>query len=181
MHAGKVISLSVSAEHGFSKQLCEAVTVVEGLGIEGDAHAGETVKHRSRVRADPTQPKLRQVHLIHSELLEELAASGFVVKPGDLGENILTEAVPLLDLPRHSILSIGNDVELEVTGLRNPCQQIENFMPGLLGQVLKKRDDGTLERKSGVMTVVHRSGVIRLGDEIRITYPEGEWLPLERV
>ncbi len=179
--AGRVIAVARRGTHRFSKEPVEAITILAGWGVEGDAHAGETVKHRSRVRADPTQPNLRQVHLIHSELFEEVAGKGFSVSPGDLGENITTSGIDLLGLPRGTVLAIGESVRLEVTGLRNPCSQIEKFCPGLLGAVLEKRPDGTLVRKSGIMSIVLEGGGVRAGDAIRVLLPAPPFQPLERV
>ncbi len=135
---GRVLAVAKDADHRFSKRRASELRVLPGLGVEGDAHQGVTVKHRSRVAADPTQPNLRQVHLIHAELFGELERKGFAVGPADLGENITTEGVDLLALPRGAFLRIGGDVVLEVTGLRNPCAQIERFRPGLLAAVLDK-------------------------------------------
>ncbi len=151
------------------------------MGVEGDAHLGETVKHRSRVSVDPTQPNLRQVHLIHSELFDVMAEKGFHVRPADLGENITTSGIDLLSLPRGTILEIGPTVRLKVTGLRNPCQQIENFQTGLLAAVLQKAEDGQLIRKSGIMTVVIAGGIVASGNTIQVTFPASPFLPLERV
>lgn len=95
-----VISVSKSDEHTFSKQVLHSITLIAGDGVEGDAHCGKTVQHRSRVKADPTQPNLRQVHLIHSELFEELKEQGFDVAAADLGENITTRGIDLLSLPK---------------------------------------------------------------------------------
>lgn len=178
---GHVIAVARRASHRFSKEVAEAITLREGLGVEGDAHAGVTVKHRSRVRADPTQPNLRQVHLIHAELFDEVAQNGFALDPGDLGENITTRGLDLLGLPRGTVLAIGAGVRLEVTGLRNPCSQIEKFRPGLLAQVLEKRPDGTLLRKAGIMSIVLAGGTVRAGDGVRAFLPPPPHLPLERV
>jgi MOSC domain-containing protein YiiM len=178
---GRVISVARDGAHRFSKDVVEAITILEGLGVEGDAHAGTTVKHRSRVKADPTQSNLRQVHLIHAELFDEVAAKGFTVAPADLGENITTQGIDLLALPRGSVLAVGESVRLEVTGLRNPCAQIEAFQPGLLGAVLDKAPDGTLIRKSGIMTIVLAGGIVQAGDTIRVELPAPPFLPLERV
>lgn len=178
---GRVIAVARDADHRFSKEVVEAITILEGLGVEGDAHAGTTVKHRSRVRADPTAPNRRQVHLIHAELFGEVAGKGFTVSPGDLGENITTTGIDLLGLPRGTVLAIGEAVRLEVTGLRNPCSQIEAFQPGLLSAVLDKHSDGTLVRKSGVMSIVLAGGTVRAGDAIRVHLPALPHLPLERV
>ena len=178
---GSVIAVAKDAGHNFSKNLVPEITLVAGLGVEGDAHLGETVRHRSRVRADPTQPNLRQVHLIHSELFDEVAEKGFAVAPADLGENITTKGIDLLGLPRHAILEIGENARLEVTGLRNPCAQIENFQKGLLAAVLDKGPNGELIRKSGIMTVVLKGGRVCAGDRIKVKLPDPPFLPLERV
>lgn len=175
-----VSAVHASPVHGFSKPSVESIEILEGLGVSGDAHSGVTVKHRSRVKADPTQPNLRQVHLIANELLDEVNALGFDVAPGALGENITTRGVDLIDLPRGTVLAIG-DVRLEVTGLRNPCSQIENFRPGLLKQMIGKRDDGTPLLRTGIMTVVVAGGVVRSGDEIAVTLPPEPHVRLERV
>ncbi|MBD8079504.1 MOSC domain-containing protein [Cellulosimicrobium arenosum] len=177
----RVVSLASDDAHRFSKHVAQEVRVVEGSGVVGDAHAGATVQHRSRVRADPTQPNLRQVHLIHAELLDELAGSGFDVAPGDLGENITTRDVDLLGLPRGTRLAIGPEVVLEVTGLRNPCQQINDFWPGLLKQVLTPDGAGGVVRRAGIMSVVRQGGTISAGDTIEVTRPETEHRPLAPV
>lgn len=178
---GRVIAVARDGAHRFSKEVVEAITIIAGLGVEGDAHAGTTVRHRSRVRADPTQPNLRQVHLIHAELFAEVAAKGFAIAPADLGENITTQGIDLLALPRGTVLAVGESVRLEVTGLRNPCAQIDAFQTGLLGAVLEKAPDGTLIRKSGIMSIVLAGGVVRAGDVIEVRLPAPPLLPLERV
>jgi MOSC domain-containing protein YiiM len=176
-----VVSVARKQSHDFSKTVVDAIEIVENLGVVGDAHAGVTVKHRSRVAVDPTQPNLRQVHLIHGELFDELRAGGLEVKLGDLGENLVTEGISLLDLPKDSILRIGSDVALRVTGLRNPCAQIESFMPGLLKAVLGKDDEGNVIRKAGIMSVVLSGGIVRPGDSIEVELPPLPHAPLERV
>lgn len=173
--------MAKNGEHRFSKEIAAEVRVIAGMGIEGDAHQGITVKHRSRVAADPTQPNLRQVHLIHSELLEELHRKGFMVQPADLGENITSEGVDLLALPRGSLLRIGENAVLEVTGLRNPCAQIERFQPGLLAAVLDRGPRGEVIRKAGIMALARVGGLIRPGDAIDVELPPLPHLPLERV
>ena len=178
---GRVIAVAQDAGHHFSKQIVDAIEIVVGLGVRGDAHSGAKVKHRSRVRSDPTQPNLRQVHLIHAELFGEVAARGFKVSPADLGENITTEGIDLLGLPRAAVLAIGNTARLEVTGLRNPCAQIDRFQPGLLGAVLGRTAEGELIRKTGIMTIVLAGGMVRADDAIRVHLPEPPFLPLERV
>ena len=175
-----IIAVHRDTQHRFSKTPCDEITVIAGLGVEGDAHAGKTVKHRSRVAVDPAQPNLRQVHLIHSELFDEMAQHGFALKPGDLGENITTSGLDLLGLGRGTKLAIGKSVVLEVTGLRNPCAQIEAFAPGLLKHVAVKTPEGIV-RKSGIMTIALAGGAIAPGDTIRVTSPKGPHIPLERV
>ena len=177
----RVLAVARDREHRFSKRCVADLKLLAGLGIEGDAHQGATVKHRSRVAADPTQPNLRQVHLIPAELFDELRSKGFEVQPADLGENVTTAGLDLLRLPRHTLLAIGAEVVLEVTGLRNPCAQIERFQPGLLAAVLDRGPDGEIIRKAGIMTIVHTGGMIRPGDPIAVTLPPPPHLPLERV
>ena len=179
--SARVIAVARDAGHRFSKALVPAIEVVAGLGVAGDAHSGETVKHRSRVRVDPSQPNLRQVHLIHAELFEEVGAKGFRVEPGDLGENITTAGIDILALPRGAILRIGDTVRLEVTGRRNPCAQIDSFQRGLLAAVLEKHADGTLVRKSGIMAIVLAGGAVRAGDPIDVDLPDPPFFKLERV
>lgn len=176
-----VLAVSIGSTHLFSKQPVRSITLRAGLGVEGDAHLGTTVKHRSRVRQDASQPNLRQVHLIHAELLDELQAQGFDVRPGDLGENITTRGIGLLGLPRGTRLRIGARAIVEVTGLRNPCRQIEAFRPGLLAAVLDRDDDGRLVRKTGVMSVVIEGGIVMPADAITVERPAGAPLPLEVV
>lgn len=165
-----VVAVHRNAEHEFTKTSVDVIELVAGIGVVGDAHAGAQVKHRSRVAADPTQPNLRQVHLMHAELFEELAAKGYDVGPGNLGENLTTSDLALLDLPVGATLAIGPDVILAMTGLRNPCGQINGFRDGLLKQLVY-REDGETVRIGGAMSVVVRGGEIRPGDEIRIGLP----------
>ncbi|MDF0375904.1 MOSC domain-containing protein [Streptomyces sp. KA12] len=167
--------------YSFTKPNRDSVTLLTGLGVEGDVHAGVTVKHRSRVAQDPTQPNLRQVHLIHQELFAELRQAGFEVSPGDLGENITTAGIDLLGLPVGTLLHLGDEAVVEVTGLRNPCLQIDTFQAGLLKQVVGRADDGTIVRKAGIMSVVRTGGVVRPGDVIKAVLPVGPHRPLERV
>lgn len=181
MIGGRVAAVAKDAGHGFSKHLVSEVRILAGLGVEGDAHHGVTVKHRSRVAVDPTQPNLRQVHLIQAELFEELKTKGFVVGPADLGENLTTRGVDLLALPRGALLQVGGEAVLEVTGLRNPCAQMERFQPGLLAAVLDRGPQGEVIRKAGIMTVALSGGVVRPGDPIEVQMPPLPHLPLERV
>lgn len=178
---GVVRAVSSSGTHTFSKPGRDRIRLLAGLGVEGDAHLGTTVKHRSRVAQDPTQPNLRQVHLIHAELLAELNEQGYDVAPGQLGENVTTEGVDLLGLPTGTLLRLGDTAEVEVTGLRNPCSQIENFRTGLLARVVGRAEDGTIVRRSGIMGVVRTGGEVAPGDPIVVTLPPPPHHPLERV
>lgn len=171
--AATVLAVHVSAEHTFSKPSADTIRLLTGLGVDGDAHAGATVQHLSRVRRDPTAPNLRQVHLMHAELFDELADAGYAVRPGDLGENVTTRGLDLLALPTGARLRLGSDAEVELTGLRTPCSQLDAFRSGLMKATLGRDDDGTLIRKTGVMAVVTRDGAIRPGDRIRVTMPAG--------
>lgn len=173
--AARVISVSRDDQHRFTKPARESITLVAGLGVQGDAHFGATVQHLSRVRRDPTQPNLRQVHLIHAELFDEVTAE---VAPGELGENITTEGVDLLGLPRGTRLRLGLDAVVELTGLRNPCVQIDRFEPGLLKQVVGTDAEGRTIRKAGVMAVVIAGGVVRPGDPIGVEIPPAPFEPL---
>jgi MOSC domain-containing protein YiiM len=163
------------------KQQRERVRLLAGLGVEGDAHLGETVRHRSRVRRDPTQPNLRQVHLIHAELHDELRAGGFEVAPGDLGENVTTRGLDLLELPAGALLRLGADAVVEVTGLRNPCAQLDGIRPGLLAATLDRDRGGALVRKAGVMGIVVAGGDVCPGDSIAVEWPSGAHFRLEPV
>ena len=171
MTAARVVSVSRAAGHRFSKRPEFWIELIAGLGVEGDAHAGVTVKHRSRAARDPTQPNLRQVHLLQAELLDELNAAGFDVAPGGIGENILTRGLDLLALPRGTRLAIGEAAAIDVTGLRNPCVQLDRHRPGLMAACLGRGADGGLLRKAGVMAVVVAGGSVRAGDTIAVTLP----------
>lgn len=181
MTHGRVIAVARDGVHRFSKQVVSAIELIAGRGVAGDAHAGVTVRHRSRVAVDPSRPNLRQVHLIHAELFAELRGRGFVLAPADLGENITTRGLDLLALPRGASLRIGEAAVLEVTGLRNPCAQIERFRTGLLAAVLDRGAGGEPIRKAGVMAIVHRGGTVRPGDAVAIDLPPLPHRPLERV
>ncbi|TCJ39047.1 MOSC domain-containing protein [Parafrankia sp. BMG5.11] len=180
MNEPHVFGLARSVAHHFSKLPCDSLCLIEGLGVEGDAHAGVTVQHLSRIKQDPDQPNLRQVHLIHAELLDNLVEHGYVLAPGALGENVTTRGIDLLALHEGTRLHIGEAV-IRVTGLRNPCRQIDDFMPGLLKHMIEKRADGSLNRKCGVMAVVEHGGEIAVGAPIRIEEPAGPRRRLEPV
>lgn len=177
----QVLSVSCSPTHTFSKPTMAVIELLAGLGVAGDAHCGPTVKHRSRVAIDPSQPNLRQVHLIHAELFDELRTAGFTVTAGQLGENITTGGVALLALPTGTRLHLGAGAVVELTGLRNPCAQIDAFQPGLLAAVLDRDAEGRLIRKAGVMAIVVQGGAVRLGDGIHVELPPPPHRPLERV
>jgi len=176
-----VTAVSRSSSHSFSKPNRDSIRLLAGLGVEGDAHLGRTVKHRSRVAKDPNQPNLRQVHLIHAELFDELETRGFSVSAGEMGENVTTRGIHLLALPAGARLLIGESAVVEITGLRNPCVQIDRFRKGLMKAVLDKDDQGNLIRKSGVMGIVLEGGEVRPGDAIRVELPAAPHRLLEVV
>lgn len=179
--SGIVTAVSRSAEHTVSKQNERRIRLLAGLGVEGDAHCGATVKHRSRLALTPNKPNLRQVHVMHEELHEELRAAGFTVRPGLLGENVTTGRVDLLGLPAGTRLRLGDDAVVEVTGLRNPCTQLDGIQPGLMAATLGRDEDGGLIRKAGVMGVVMAGGDVRPGDAVRVELPPPPHHPLEPV
>lgn len=178
---GSVTAVSLSPNHQLSKSNRDAIRLLAGIGVEGDAHAGETVKHRSRVRRDPSQPNLRQVHLIHAELHDELRAAGFEVLPGQMGENVTTRGLDLLALPTGTKLHLGATAVLEVTGLRNPCAQLDGLHEGLMAATLARDPDGNLVRKAGIMTTVLTGGTVHPRDPIRVEIPAPPHRPLEPV
>jgi MOSC domain-containing protein YiiM len=169
--SGRVIAVCAGPKHGVRKPHRARIRLLTRLGVEGDAHLGATVQHLSRMERDPAQPNLRQVHLIHAELHDELAAAGLRVGAGDMGENVTTRGVDLLGLPRGTRLRLGPDAVLEVTGLRNPCVQLEAIAPGLLAAVLGRDPNGELVRKAGIMGVVVADGEIAPGDPVRVELP----------
>jgi len=176
-----VAAVSRSAKHTLVKANQDSIRLLSGLGVDGDAHQGATVKHRSRVARDPTQPNLRQVHLIHAELHEELRAAGFIVSAGQMGENITTQGVDLLGLPAGARLCLGGAAVVEVTGLRNPCAQLDRIQPGLMAATLGRDQHGNLVRKAGIMGVVIAGGEVRPGDQIRVELPPQPHRPLAPV
>ena len=169
--SGTVQAVSCSPTHTFTKPNQQSIRLITGLGVEGDAHLGETVKHRSRVARDPSQPNLRQVHLIHAELHDELRDAGFVVAAGQMGENITTRGIDPLGLPTGTRLHLGETAVIEVTGLRNPCLQLDHFQQGLMAAVLGRDEHGTLIRKAGIMAIVLADGEVRPGDPIIVELP----------
>lgn len=171
---GVVVAVNLSAAHEFSKPVQQSIRLLLGLGVEGDAHLGVTVQHRSRVAKDPTRPNLRQVHLVHAELHDELRAGGFQIAPGAIGENLLA-------LPRGARLHIGRAAVVGVTGLRDPCRQLNDYQPGLMAAVLGRDAQGNLVRKAGIMGVVLAAGEVHAGDPIRVELPPEQHQRLEPV
>lgn len=178
---GNVEAVSRSASHTMRKGEQASIRLLAGLGVEEDAHAGVTVKHRSRVARDPNQPNLRQVHLIHAELHDELRGAGFDLAAGQMGENITTRGIDLLGLPTSARLHLGDDAVVEVTGLRNPCTQLDGIQPGLMAATLGRDGEGNLIRKAGIMAVVVAGGVVRPGDAVAVELPPAPHHPLEPV
>lgn len=178
---GRIVGVSRSGTHTFSKPNQAEIRLLEGLGVEGDAHAGKTVKHRSRVAKNPDEPNLRQVHLIHTELHEDLAEAGFDVSPGQMGENVTTRGVDLLGLPTGAQLHLGDAAIVEVTGLRNPCRQLEGIKEGLLAETIGADEGGEPTPLSGVMGIVLAGGIVKTGDAIRVEMPPEPHQPLVKV
>jgi MOSC domain-containing protein YiiM len=178
---GVVAAVSRSAKHTLVKPNEASIRLLTGLGVEGDAHLGITVKHRSRVARDPSQPNLRQVHLIHLELQDELREAGFAVSAGQMGENVTTRGVDLLGLPTGAWLHLGSTAVVEVTGLRNPCAQLDGIQPGLMAATLGRDENGNLVRKAGIMGVVLAGGDVRPGDPIHVELPPQPHRPLAPV
>ena len=168
---GVVLAVSRSDVHNFSKSNQASIELIAGLGVKDDAHLGVTVQHIVRVKEDPTRPNLRQVHLIHSELFDELRQRGFEVLPGQIGDNVTTRGIDLLSLPTGTRLHLGPAAIVQVTGLRNPCRQVDRFQPGLQAAVLDRDEQGELVRKSGIMSIVLTSGEVRPGDPVRVELP----------
>ena len=177
----KVVAVASDQDHKFSKPARTSIRLIAGLGVEGDAHFGEKVQHLSRIKRDPDLPNLRQVHLIHAELHDELRAKGFPVAPGQMGENVTTRGIDLLGLPENARLHLGADAIVEVKGLRNPCLKLDSLQKGLMAATLDKDGDGNLVRKAGVMGIVIAGGEVRAGDEIRIALPPAPHRPLPTV
>ena len=178
---GVVTAVNRSARHTLVKPNEDKIRLLAGLGVEGDAHSGATVKHRSRVARDPSQPNLRQVHLIHAELHDLLQEQGFAISAGQMGENVTTRGIDLLGLPTGTRLRLGDTAIVEVTGLRNPCAQLDRIQPGLMGATLERAADGNLIRKAGIMAVVVDGGDVRPGDTIRVQLPPDPRRPLAPV
>ena len=177
----RVVSVSRASRHRFSKPIEMSIRLIAGLGVDGDAHAGVTVQHRSRLAREAGQPNLRQVHLLHTEILSELHGKGFVIAAGEIGENVLTEGVDLLGLSQGTCLRLGDAAVIEITGLRNPCVQMNRFRPGLMAALLDRAPDGGLIRRAGVMGIVQVGGDVHPGDTIHVVPPRGPPRPLPPV
>jgi MOSC domain-containing protein YiiM len=176
-----VRALHRSSEYTFTKESVDELELVAGLGVAGDVHSGAAVRHRSRIERDPTQPNLRQVHLFDGEVLDMLAAEGFGVSPGALGENVTTDGLDALSLPTGTLLRIGAEALVALTGIRNPCRQIEARFPGMLKRMVHRDETGELHRVTGAMSVVLQPGVVRVGDTIEVVLPPGSRQPLQLV
>lgn len=176
-----VLSVSADGRHRFSKPPRDEILLIEGWGVDGDAHAGETVQHLSRVRRDPAAPNLRQVHLIHAELFDDVALRGHQVTPGQMGENITTRGIDLLGLPTGAVVRFGGTASVEITGLRNPCLQIDGLGDGLMREMVGRDASGEVVRRAGVMAVVRTGGPVRVGDEILVELPTGPHRALQPV
>ncbi len=179
--SAEVIAVACDAAHLLSKPVRSEISLIAALGVAGDAHAGVTVQHLSRISRDASAPNLRQVHLVHAELFDELADKGFTIIPGLIGENVTTRGIDLLALSRGTLLRLGPDALIEITGLRNPCRQLEGIAPGLMAAVLGRAADGSLVRKAGVMATVIASGTVRPGDAVKIESIPLDAKPLEPV
>jgi MOSC domain-containing protein YiiM len=180
-----VVAVHRAPEYQFSKDTTDSITLLAGLGVEGDAHLGATVQHRSRVASDPNQPNLRQVHLVMSELLDEVRTAGTSIDNGQLGENITTSGIDLIGLPVGSVLRIGPDALVALTGLRNPCKQIRDVGEGVLKMMFVDGEEygrpGEQVGRTGVMGVVLTGGEVRSNDTIKIRYPAGPHTPMQKV
>ncbi len=181
MKKGKITSVNLSGTHSMQKQQKERINLLKGLGVEGDAHMGKKIKHRSRVAKDPDQPNLRQVHLIQNELHDELSRKGFTVGPGQMGENITTSGIQLTTLPEDTVLKIGPTAQIQVKGLRSPCHQLNGVEEGLLKAVTVKHEGGSAILKWGIMGIVKEGGEIQPGDEIAVEFPEEPHVMLDKV
>jgi MOSC domain-containing protein YiiM len=179
--SARVVAVHRSGSYTFTKPTVDRIELVAGLGVAGDVHAGTTIRHRSRVARDPTRPNLRQVHLVHAELHDDLATRGFDIAPGAMGENVTTRGIDLLGLARGTRLRLGTDAVVEVTGLRNPCAQLEALAPGLMAAVLDRDERGALVRKAGIMAIVVASGVVVAGDRVVARARDGPFVALEPV
>ena len=178
---GHIAALARDDLHRVSKQPAQRLRLLAGLGVEGDAHAGLTMQHRSRWVKQRTVPNLRQVHLIHAELFDELAAKGFEIAPAMMGENVTTRGIDLLGLSTGTRLRLGTEAVVELTGLRNPCFKLDGIAPGLMQAVIEKGPGKTLVRKAGVMAVVVTSGDVRIGDAIEVCLQPGTFTALAPV
>jgi len=177
----RILSVNKSNAYSFSKKSVPEIYLIEGIGIEGDIHSGKLVKHRSRIKRDPTVPNLRQVHLIHAELLDSLSKQGHQIMPGNIGENITTRGIDLLSLSTNTVLQLRDEAQIQVAGLRNPCQQLNNFQEGLMQKLIFKDTTGEITRLAGIMSIVNKSGYVRTGDPITIVNKPSVYKKLEPI
>ena len=178
---GWVFAICSSPKHGFSKQPQRSIRLLAGRGVEGDAHCGETVQHLYLKRRNPLAPNRMQVHLLQSELFDELAFVGYALTAGQLGENITTRGIGLLNLPQGTRLHLGGEAVVELTGLRTPCKLIEDFKPGLLKQVISRDAANKVLAKAGVMAIVLHGGDVHERSPIRVEYPAARHVPLQMI
>jgi MOSC domain-containing protein YiiM len=162
-----VVAVHRKEEYGVFKEIQESVHLVKGFGVQGDAHMGTLVQHRYNKKQNPNQPNLRQVHLIQAELFDDLKELGLIVKPGEMGENITTRNIDIINLPLDTKLHLGDSAILQLTGLREPCGQLNTVQKGLKNAVL----DESGKSRVGVMSVVLRGGAVKADDLIRVELP----------
>jgi MOSC domain len=174
---GTVVAVAADRGHRFSKPTRDRIVLLEGHGVEGDAHAGPFVRHRYLARRRPRVPNLRQVHLIPSELFRSLSEAGFEVAAGDLGENITTTGLDLERMPLGTLIEFGLMAMIELTGLRTPCVLIDRFQAGLKRQVLSSDETGP-PFKCGVLGVVRSGGPVAAGDAARARLPSSRFRTL---
>lgn len=178
---GKVHAVSLSDKHSIRKFNRSYINIIEGYGVEGDAHAGKKVKHRYIAKKDPDRPNYRQVHLISMEIYRELQQQGFNIDPGEMGENITCSGIDIMNLPKHTILKIGDEVELQVSGMREPCSLLNQIQGGLMKATLDKSGEGELIRKAGIMTVALKGGIVTPDDPIQLVYPEKPYVKMKTI
>jgi len=177
---GRVVGLARDGRNGFSKSAMDTICLIQGQGVEGDAHSGPFVRHRYLARRQPRLPNLRQVHLIPSELFEALRNAGYDLHPGDLGDNIATAGLDLETLPMGALLDLGSEACIELTGLRTPCVLIDRFRTGLKRQMVCSEPVAPRFR-CGVMSIVRTGGRLAVGDPIRVRLPPKPWTDLPAV
>lgn len=167
---GIVLAVSADRGHRFRKMPQRDILLVEGHGVEGDAHAGPFVRHRYLARRQPRLPNLRQVHLIPSALFGTLRRCGYEIGAGGLGENVTTAGLNLEEMPLGTRILLGQTASVELIGLRTPCVLIDRFRSGLKQHLLAFAKTGPAFR-CGVMGVVRTGGRVAAGDVARVVLP----------